>query len=101
MHKLEVLTLDAPPNYAVAGRHFSTLRFWNITSALNKGLLADGNEVQRRIVVNTGPSTPDGWQQAVDACANHHVNLEQRQVYTGALVQPDYFQDHWAYGKWL
>lgn len=100
--KLEVLTLDAPPNFAMAGQYFSSLRFWNITSALNKGLLGhrDGSS-QGRIVVNTGFDLPDGWQQASDACVKHRISLERRIVYTCALDEPEDSQDHWAYGQWL
>jgi len=99
--KLEVLTLDAPPNYAMAGQYFSSLRFWNITSALNKGLLRHGDRVSHgRIVVNTGSDLPDGWQQASDACAKHHIYLERREIYTRTLVEPQGSLDHWAYGQW-
>jgi hypothetical protein len=99
---LEVLTLDAPPNYKVAGQYFSSLRFWNITSALNKGLFGTREEMsQRKIVINTGPETPDGWQHVADACTKHLVHLEQSQIYPRALPQPYLSQDHWAYGKWV
>ncbi|KAI0654628.1 hypothetical protein C8Q70DRAFT_925263 [Cubamyces menziesii] len=81
---LTKLTLEAPPiHYLPSLGHFSSLMGWNIVSALACGLFKrdDRDFPRKKIVVNTGPTDPTGWRQALAACQEHGVELELRHVY--------------------
>lgn len=83
---LESLTLDAPPMQAIARREpYSSVMEYNITAALNRGLMRrdkkDWGKSPRCIIVNTGVQLPLGWEHAQAACVAHGVTLERRCVW--------------------
>ncbi|KDQ57023.1 hypothetical protein JAAARDRAFT_280844 [Jaapia argillacea MUCL 33604] len=111
--KLVLLTIDAPPNHAIAGvKGSSSIRGFGISSALRNGFLQarvspesgdySENVVKKEIFVYTGWQTPDGWEAAVESCQLYGVRLERICTYMNSLpvTTSEVYKD-WVVGSWL
>lgn len=103
---LEVLTIEAPPvHYLPKLGYYSTLTPWNVPAAISAGFMTrvdpgslkrvtldtpsgDKPAMLRKIVVNTGPGKPLGWEKALSACESHDIELEFCHIYEDPLPVP-------------
>ena len=82
LQTLVTLTLDVPPVY-LKTFHATSLLNWGLISALKNGAFRP-----RKVVIESGPLKPLGWDQLRKVCETQGVLLVYEVKYSGEVVPP-------------
>ncbi|KAF9245888.1 hypothetical protein BU15DRAFT_70949 [Melanogaster broomeanus] len=109
MDAVQVLILDAPPNYSIHSptRNArmppfpSSIPLWNIAEAVDNGLMQTSSGTARKIILNAGKSDAEETiAELKKKCQQRGIELECRRIYNPAW-QPSSIEPYrWDYGAW-
>ncbi|KAH7923889.1 hypothetical protein BV22DRAFT_1130265 [Leucogyrophana mollusca] len=111
MTAVKMLVLDAPPNYSIhspnhsiAGPCFpSSVPLWNVSAALENGLLQAENDTPNKLVINAGVEDSDECTilELALSCRKRGIAFECRRLYPAYSPRPALEKERWNYGAWI